>query len=1098
LGYWIGVIFNNIEGKIQGAPEEAMNNINKFWMIFHRQLGEGFIMPKAKFLLLALLAGSALAGATALPPAMAQEAQVAGEATDVPRDGMKYRLIGPYRGGRSTGVAGISEDINTYYMGTSAGGVWKTEDAGTTWTPLWDKFPEASPSVGAIVVAPSNPNIVYVGTGESAIRGNVVSGNGVYKSLDAGKTWKYAGLRSSEFIGRMAISATDPNTVFVAALGPILGTGGGERGIYRTRDGGGSWERVLHVDDQTGGVDIQIDPTNPQILYAAMWQVHRKPWIMESGGPGSGLYRSTDGGNSWERLTGNGLPTGTLGRIGVAPTSDPKRIYALIEAEDGGLFRTDDGGASWQLVNSDGKLRQRAWYYTTVYADPKDSNKVFVLNVDGMKSDDGGKTFAKMPVFHGDVHQLWINPRDPRYMINANDGGAGVSFNGGTTWSEQMNQATAQIYHISVDNQYPYNIYGAQQDNTTIRIPSASVRGSIDVGSWRSVGGGESGYIHADPKNPSIVYAGSYWGELTRYDDTTGQTVQIKPWPRETMGWAPKDLKHRGGWTTPFIFSPHDPKTLYYANEVLFKTTDEGKSWDIISPDLTRNDKSKQLASGGVLTKDNTSIEVYNTIFSFDESPVARGTIWVGTDDGLIQLTRDEGKTWANVTPPAMPEWGTVASVAPHSRKAGTAYISVERHKQGDYKPYAFRTDDFGKTWTSITAGLPSDAYLHVIRHDPERDGLLYAGTENGIFVSFDDGANWKPLQLNLPRTPIHDLVVHRGDIAVATHGRSFWVLDDISPVRQWSRETASAAVHLFKPRTAVRIRYGRGGEMRGNFAGANPPEGAILYYSLKSDVPKEQIKLEILDATGKAIRSYVPSKQDPAPGSDDESGRGPKQASLGYKAGLNRFAWDMRHDSPAVVPNAALWGRAGRGPVALPGNYSVRLTVKGKAYTQPFALMANPASTVTAEELREQFDLGVAVNKELVAVNDAILEIRQLHSRIAEIRKHAAAGTVTAEIDALETKANAVEEKLIQKKSIAPQDPLNYPVRLNNMLASLSGTVGEADAAPSKQLYAEFEELKAMSLAYIGEWNAIKNGDIPTVDAALAKNGIPKLALKK
>jgi len=605
---------------------------------------KGLMMRATSLLLTALMMGSALAGVPAVAAPKAAAATAAAASNALPLEGMKYRLIGPFRGGRATGVAGVPTDPTTYYAGMASGGLWKTTDSGRTWKPLWDKFPEASPSVGAVVVSPSNPNIVYAGTGEGAPRGNVATGNGVYKSVDAGKTWQFIGLRGTETIGRMAISNTDPNTVFVAAIGPLFREGG-ERGLYRTRDGGKSWEQVLKVDDKTGAVDVAIDPTDPNTIYAAMWQVHRKPWIMESGGPGSGLYRSRDGGTTWEKLAGNGLPSGILGRIGVAPTSDPKRVYALIEAKDGGLYRTDDGGASWKLINDKGDFRQRAWYYTNVFADPKDPEKVFIMNVNAHKSTDGGKTFKKMPLFHGDAHQLWINPRDTRYIINGNDGGAGISVNGGETWTEEMNQPTAQIYHISVDNEVPYNIYGAQQDNTTIAIASANVRGPISTQNWQSVGGGESGYVVADPKDSNIVIAGSYGGLVTSFDKRTGQTRPIGPWSREVMGWAPKDLKHRAQWTEPLHFSPHDPNVLYYANEVVFKTTNGGASWEIISPDLTRNDKTKQESSGGPLTKDNTSIEVYDTIFSLAESPVEKGLIWAGTDDGLIQMTRDGGQT---------------------------------------------------------------------------------------------------------------------------------------------------------------------------------------------------------------------------------------------------------------------------------------------------------------------------------------------------------------------------------------------------------------------------------------------------------------------
>ena len=1043
---------------------------------------------RLRHLLLLALAGSAIVSLPAAAQAQTQKEAPPATSETLPLDGMKYRMIGPYRGGRSSGVAGIATDPSTYYMGTAAGGVWKTTDSGRTWEPLWDKFPEASPSIGALAVAPSNPNVVYAGTGESAIRGNVVSGNGVYKSTDAGKTWHYAGLRQSEFIGRIAVDAANPDLVFVAALGPVF-RDGGERGIYRSRDGGKNWERVLYVDEKTGGVDVQIDPNDPKLIYAATWQAHRKPWIMESGGPGSGLYRSRDGGSTWEKLTGNGLPTGIWGRVGVTATSDPKRIYAIIEAEKGGLYRSDDGGANWQYVNSDGKLRQRAWYYTTVYADPKNPDTVFVMNVNGHKSIDGGKTFKKIPVFHGDTHQMWINPRDPRHMINANDGGAGISVNGGETWSEQMNQPTAQIYHISVDNQIPYNIYGAQQDNTTLRIPSANTHGPIGVQHWRSVGGGESGYVVADPKDPNIVYAGSYWGDLTRYDERTGEAIQVKPWPRESMGWGVADLKHRRGWTVPFAFSPHDPNVLYYANEVLFRTTTGGRSWEIISPDLTRNDKSKQIASGGPLTKDNTSVEVYGTIFSFNESPVEKGLIWVGTDDGLIQITRDGGKNWSNVTPPAMPEWGTVDMVEPHPHKAGTAYIAVERHKLGDYTPYAFRTDDYGKTWVPIANGLPADAYVHVVRADPTRDGLLYAGTENGIYTSLDDGASWTSLRLNMPRTPVHDLVVHAGDIAVATHGRSFWVLDDLSPVRQWSDRVTTAPFHFFKPRQTTRIVYAGRGDGAGSYTGPNPPQGAILYYHLKDEVAADKIRLDILDASNKVIRSYdaVPPTAAKAAADEGEDGP-PKPPVLGTKAGLNRFAWDMRHEGAVKLTNASMWHASTLGPVALPGTYTARLTVNGKEQRQPIEIVPLPSSTATPVQLKKQFDLAMAVNDQLNAVHRAVLEIRDLHAKLGELRKAATGASdgaaIIAAADALEAKADAVEEQLIQKKSITPQDPLNFPVRLNNMLASLSKSVTEGDAEPSTQFYTEFDELKAMATRHLGEWNGLKANDLPAFNA--------------
>jgi len=1026
--------------------------------------------------------------------------------------GMKYRLIGPFRGGRVGAVAGVAQEPDTYYFGGSAGGVWKTTDGGTTWKPLWDKLPEASPSIGAIVVAPSNPNIIYVGTGEGNLRGDVVTGNGVYKSTDAGKTWQFIGLRDTQAIGRMAVDPKDPNVVFVAAIGHPFGDNG-ERGIFRTRDGGKTWQRVLYVDDKTGGIDVQFDPSNPNTLYASMYQVRRQPWMFESGGPGSGLYRSTDGGTTWQKLTGHGLPEGILGRIGVAPTSNPNRVYALIEAKEGGLYRTDDGGASWKLINDSNAYRQRAWYYTNVFADPKDPNKVFIMNTGAYRSTDGGKTFKKMPTFHGDNHQLWINPLDTDRMVNGNDGGADVSVDGGKTWTTEMNQPTAQFYHIAVDNRVPYHLYGAQQDNTTVEIASGNVRGKIGEQNWHSVGGGESGYVVPKPDDPSIVIANGYGGNVDRYNDRTGEVDSINPWARQVMGWAPKDLEHRSQWTEPLAFSPHDPNVLYNANEVLFKSTDLGKSWTAISPDLTRNDKSKQLASGGPITKDTTGIETYDTIFSVVESPVQKGLIWVGTDDGLVQLTTDGGAHWQNVTPKDMPEWGTVDMIEADPHKAGTAYIAVDCHRLDDLRPHAFRTDDFGKTWVAITNGIPDTAYVHAIRVDPARPGLLYAGTENGIFSSFDNGAHWQPLQLNLPRVPVHDLVVHQGDLAIATHGRAFWILDDLSPIEQWSDSIRNEDVHLFSPRPTRRILYSGYGDMTGKFVGENPPAGVVVNYYLKNGSPQaskededsgakssDRVKIEFLDANDRVIRTFPdPSKVvQPEKGDDDEDDfRGRKPAKVTDHAGLNRFVWDMRYEGAERIPKTAMWAASLDGPVALPGHYKVRITVDGKSQTRPFEILPDPRLKVTEAELKQQFDLSTAIIEQLKAVQNAILEVRSLHTQLAAVRSKATNDPrIVQAADALEQKATAVEDKMIQRKSIASEDPLNFPIRLNNMIASLNALVNRGSAAPTQPEYEEFNKLKAMASEDLNEWNQIKTGDLARFNAMLSQQKLTPITL--
>lgn len=1026
---------------------------------------------------------------------------------------LKYRLVGPFRGGRAAGVSGVVQDPAVYYFGSAAGGLWKTTDAGHSWKPLWDHFPEASPAVGAVVVAPSDPNVVYAGTGEANIRGNVVTGNGIFKSTDAGKTWAFAGLPDSGAIGRMAVDPNDPNTLLVAALGHPFGAND-QRGIFRSTDGGKTWARTLFVDAKTGAVDVQYDPANPKVVYAGMWQVLRQPWMFESGGPGSGLYKSTDGGVTWQKLTGHGLPGGVLGRVGVAPTSDPNKVYALIEAENGGLYRTDDGGENWKLVNSENKFRQRAWYYTNVFVDPKNPDTVFIMNTGAYKSINGGKSFETMPTFHGDNHQLWINPNNPQYMVNSNDGGGNVSVDGGKTWTTGMNQATAQFYHVSVDNRFPYHIYGAQQDNTTVEIASASLSGPISTQDWHSVGGGESGYVVAKPDDPSIVIANAYQGSVTRYDDRTKNTKSINPWARQVMGWAPKDLEHRAQWTEPLAFSPFDPNVLYNANEVVFKSTDLGQNWKIISPDLTRNDKSKQLSSGGPLTKDNTSIEVYGTIFSLVESPVQKDLIWVGTDDGLIQLTTDGGANWSNVTPKAMPEWGTVSMIEADPRKPGSAYAAIDCHRLDDFTPHAFRTDDFGKTWVPIIDGLPADAYIHAIRVDPTRPGLLYAGTEKGIFVSYTDGARWEPLQLNLPRTPVNDLVVKDNSLVVATHGRSFWVLDDLTPVRQWSDAVEKSAFHLFAPAPVTRVVYSNRGDLGGSPAGANPPSGLVLDYFLKSGTARPapgakkdddhdaagkdgkrkpgegRVKIAIFDAANNLVASYpVPPPKHEADADEDEDegfGKAPK-ITVTDNVGLNQFVWDMRYQGARPIPRSSMWGASLEGPLALPGRYKAVVTVDGKSQAQPFEIVPDPRINVSAADLQEQFDLSNKIIAELKLVQTAILEMRSVHVQLAAIRAKVKDGKVRngdgvlKAADTLETSTTALEDELIQRKSIANEDPLAFPIRLNNMIASLNAQVNRGVGAPSAAQEEEYRTLKARADALLAQWADLKKTDLVT-----------------
>ena len=1033
-----------------------------------------------------------------------------------PLEGLKYRELGPFRGGRATGVAGVTSDPNVYYFGAATGGLWKTVDAGTTWTPLWDKFPQASPAVGSVAVAPSDPKTIYVGTGEMNIRGNVATGNGLYKSADAGKTWHYSGLRETRAIGRIVVDPANADVVLAAALGHPFGDNP-DRGVFRSTDGGDHWKKVLFVDAKTGASDVAFDPINSKVLYAGMWQAYRKPWIMESGGPGSGLYKSFDGGEHWRRLSGNGLPDGIWGRVNVAPASDGKTVYAMIEAKRGGLFRSVDGGETWSLVNQKNSIKQRAWYFNTVFVDPRDANTVYVLNVAFYKSTDGGKTFKTLKPRHGDNHELWIDPTNPRRMISGNDGGASVSVDGGETWTTEMNQPTAQFYHIAADNEFPFNLYGDQQDNSSIAIATAGRSGGVGIEDWHPTGGGESGFIVPDPTNAAIVYGGGYDAELTRYDNRTNQIANITPWPRNTMGWGAENLKYRFQWTAPIMVSRHDPHALYFAAQVLFRSLDQGNSWTVVSPDLTRNDKSKQLPSGGPLTKDNTSVEIYDTIFALCESPLDKNLLWVGTDDGLIQLTRDGGAHWTNQTPKAMPEWATVDMIEPDPTAPGTAYVAADRHRLDDMKPYAFKTTDFGKTWTSITNGLPDDAYVHVVRRDPARAGLLYAGTERGVFVSYDDGASWQPLQLNLPVVPVHDMVVHGASLALATHGRSFWILDDLSPVRQWQPEIATETLHLFAPEPAQHTSFGgHGGELR-FFGGANPPGGAVINYMLSAatgtarptqddqknpDKKKEEdpfdkrIRLDILDANGKVIRSIpdpklaasATSSDEAEPDDDDEEEHGAKAAKLTHFAGFNSFVWDLHYAAATGIKGAPLWAGSIAGPRALPGQYQVRLTLDGVSQTRPLEILPDPRGITTPEALAKQFALHSAINAKLSEVHDAVLDIRAVRARIDKAKKQS--GSVAAAGDALDKKLTAIEQVLIEPRSHASEDALNYPVRLNNTLAALGALVGSGDAAPTTQDEAMFEALKAEAAPALAAWRALNATDVAAFDERARTRG--------
>ena len=1070
---------------------------------------------------------------TAQPAATPQPAAApaAGEEQEGPKGpwhGLMWRLVGPYRGGRALAVSGVIGDPHTYYFGSTGGGVWKSTDGGLTWHSVTDKVKDMSPSIGAIAVAPSDPNVIYAGTGEACIRGDIIAGNGVYKSIDAGKTWTFSGLRDTLSIGRIIINPRNPDIVFVAALGHPFGPNA-ERGIFRTTDGGKTWTKVLFQDENTGGIDLSFDPNNANTIFAGLWQARRSPWGMDSGGPGSGLYRSTDGGATWKRLTGHGLPEGTLGRIGVAVAYSGNRVWALIEADKGGLFRSDDGGDHWTLVNSDRQYRQRAFYYTHVFSDPHSADGVYVLNTGMYHSNDAGKSFRPIRVPHGDNHGLWIDPSDPNRMIESNDGGANVSTNGGASWTTQANQATAQFYHAVTDNRFPYWIYGAQQDNTTVGIASAAP-GGIDRPSWYPVGGGESGYVAPDPRDPQIVYAGSYGGEITRYDHHTGQEQNITPWPINPIGAAAADQKYRFQWTEPIVFSPHSPDTLYFAAQVLFKTTDHGMHWQIISPDLTRNDKSKQVAAGGPITKDNTGVEVYDTIFSVVESPVQKDLIWIGSDDGLIHLTTDGGKNWSNVTPKAMPEWGTVNMIEASPLDAGTAYVAVDRHRMDDFSPYIFKTSDFGKTWTSITKGIPADNYIHAVRQDPKRKDLLYAATEKGVYISFDDGVDWQLLQSNLPPSPVWDLVVHDNDLVAATHGRAFWVLDDIAPLRQYKPEIANEVVHLYSPSPANHTQFRGGFFGGGGDRGQNPPAGAIIYYSLKEALKPANghkptaggeneagtgaaagetahgeknppITLEILDQRGQVVRKYPPKRQ-PGEGAGGNAGFGfgPPQRGLPVEAGLDRFVWDLRYEGASRVPHSPLWAGSTDGPEALPGKYQVRLTVHGKSYTEPLEIQPDPRLTLSRQDMEKQFDLLIKIRDSVTQAHDAINQIRDIRSQIQALDKRLhgqpQAKAVAEAGKELDKKMTPIEEVLIQTKAKSNQDVLNYPIRLNNYLVALGGVVASADSAPTQASYDVYDMLSKQLDEQLGKWRQVLATDVPAFNEIVRKQAVPAIVL--
>jgi photosystem II stability/assembly factor-like uncharacterized protein len=1011
---------------------------------------------------------------------------------------LKYRSIGPFRGGRAVAVSGVTSQPNVYYFGATGGGVWKTTDGGVDWTPVSDgQFKTGS--VGAIGVSESDPNVVYVGMGEPDIRGNASHGDGVYKSTDAGKTWKNVGLQDTYHVGAVRVHPKNPDVVYVAALGHLWGAND-QRGVYRTTDGGKTWKQIYSRGKNAGAVDLILDPNNPSVIYASFWDMHRLPWDLESGGPGSGLFKSSDGGDTWTDLSrAPGMPKGILGRIGITVSPvNSDRVWALVEAEDGGVFRSDNAGKTWTKVNTERKLLQRAWYYSRIFADPQRPDTVYALNTSFYRSDDGGKTYTAIRTPHGDNHYLWIAPNDSNRMIECNDGGANVSTNGGRTWTTQDQQPTAQFYRVALDNDFPYHAYGAQQDNSTVRIATRSDSGSIDVRDWYDVGGGESGWLAPDPKNSDIVYAGSYDGLLTRYEHHTGQLRNVTVWPDNPMGYGAEGMKYRFQWNYPIMFSPNDPSTLYCAGDHVFKTTNGGSSWEMISPDLTRNDKSKQGPSGGPITKDNTSIEYYDVIFTMAESPVKKGLIWTGSDDGLVYLTQDGGKNWSNVTPKDMPEWIQINSIEASPFDAGTAYFAATMYQFDDFRPYLYKTTDYGKSWTRINTGIPDNAFTRVIREDPNHRNSLVAGTETGMYVSFDGGQAWKSFQLNLPVVPITDLAFQKreNELVVATQGRAFWIFDDLPLLYQIAGTTLKEDMKLFQPKDTYRTLRGGFRLPPGGAQGQNPPGGAVVYFSFDKKLADE-VTLEFLDNAGKLIRKFSskpPEKREAAGGEEDEDGpRRPAGADrVPTEAGLNRFVWDLHYPDATTFPGLIMWAGGVRGPAIVPGIYQARLTANGKSQTQRFEVKKDARLATTPDEYARQLEVALQIHNKLSQTNAAVVQIREIRKQLDEYAERVKDPKVIAAAKALARNMTAVEEALYQTKNRANEDPLNFPIKLNNKLAALEGTVESSDHAPTLQSTQVYEDLASQVNAQLETLKKLTGPDLAAFNKLVRDQNVP------
>jgi photosystem II stability/assembly factor-like uncharacterized protein len=964
---------------------------------------------------------------------------------------LQWKNVGPNRGGRSIACTGVRTRTSEFYFGAAGGGLWKSTDSGTSWNCVTDGFLNTS-SVGAVAVSDSNPDVVYIGMGEREIRGDIAEGDGVYKSTDAGKTWKHVGLENTKTISRIVIDPKNPDIVYVAALGHVYGPNP-DRGVFKSTDGGKTWNKVLYESDKAGAVELVMDPADSNVLYAATWEAWRTPYFMNSGGPGSKMWKSIDAGAHWTDMTrSSGLPEGTIGKIGISvAASNHKRVYAIIEAKKGGIFKSDDSGVSWTKVNTDSEWLQRAWYFYHVYADPKNADKVYCLNVGAGVSNDGGKSWNGLRTSHSDNHDLWINPDDPKLMIESNDGGASVSTNGGSAWSRES-FPTAEIYHVVADNHVPYKIYGAQQDNSSVMLTPTDPD-TPEKRNFQGTAGGESGFIAVRWDDPDVVYGGNYSGDISAINYRTKLNKRIDPWPLNPMGHGAEDLVHRIQWTFPIVTSPHDPNVLYTASQFLLRTTNEGQSWQQISPDLTRNDKSKQKSSGGPLTQDNTSIEYYDTIFAVAESPVKKGLIWVGSDDGLFHVTQDGGKSWQDVTPKDMPKWGRVSMVEPSWFDASTAYVAVNNYQNAeDLNVYIYRTHDSGRTWTKIVNGIKPDAYAHVCREDPHRKGLLYAGTESGVYVSFDDGDHWQSLQQNLPLCPVHDLVIKDDDLIAATHGRSFWIMNGISRLAQLTSSMPPGPL-LLQPVDRVKSGFG---------ATAN-----VDYY-----LPKKVGKVEFsfFDAQGEKLGTTT--------GSTD--------------AGFHNVTQNLSHPGFGTFPGMVFWSGFSRPIPAPPGAYEVRMTVDGVTQKKTLRLLKDPRVADSEKDLQEQYALAVQISTRTNDANTAVMRIRDMKTQIDRaIADSKGDADITQKGNALKDKLTAVEGEIYQYRSTSGEDPLNYPVKLNDQLAGLLGYVLSGQMKPSEQAKEVFIMLSKALDVQLNALRGVESRDLADFNASLRRKAI-------